>query len=536
MNDPFGSMHTQPHSLLTPDQIAFCQAHHSLHHFLRQSWRFIEGSTLFIDNWHLQVISELLEAVCKRQIKRLLINIPPRSGKTSLISIALPAWAWIHNAEEKFLYASYAESLSLEHSLKCRRLIESPWYQERWGHLYQLAADQNAKGFFENTAGGYRIATSVGGSSTGKGGSILICDDPNNVKDGESEAKREETNKWFSTVWSTRLNNHKNDVHIVVQQRLHEQDVSGVILDHDEEGEWVKLILPNEFEESRRSKTIVLPSTNGKIWQDPRMTEGELLCTERFGEKETRGLKKILGSYAYAGQYQQRPSPAGGGIIKREWFKIWQEPEMPNVQYVFQSWDTAFSEEKSGSYSAMTCWGVFLDRHGNENVILLSAWRDHVEYHDLKKMVRRLCFDYRDIRKEHDPSFKGRHTDSVMIEAKASGQSLIQDLRRTSAGVSVTAFDPGQYGDKDMRLRRVADVVEGGLVWLPSLAPGSSRLQPFAEDLLEEVLSFPKGKYRDLTDTLSQALIKLKEKRFLVLMPDLWECEPSYEAPKVYCE
>lgn len=344
---------------------SFLRAELSLYAFLKQAWTWIEGGTPFVGSWHISAIAEHLEACYRREIRNLMIHVPPRSSKTSLISIAFPAWVWIHNPQEKFLYASYANSLSLEHSLKCRRLIESPWYQERWGDRVKLSSDQNAKGFFDNTAGGYRIATSVGATATGRGGSILICDDPNNALEGESEVKRDSTNQWYSQVWSTRLNDAKKDVKIIVQQRIHDLDVSGYILGQEGSEEWVKLILPNEFESSRRSRTIILPSTNGKVWEDPRTQERELLCTTRFGEKETDRYKKELGSYGYAGQYQQRPSPEGGGIIKIAWFKWWKEETPPPVSLLIQSWDTAYGDKPTSSYSACTTWGVFYDMYEN---------------------------------------------------------------------------------------------------------------------------------------------------------------------------
>lgn len=153
-------------------------AEFSLYQFIKQAWKSIEGDVLFIDNWHIQAICEHLEACYRREIKNLLINIPPRSSKSSLISIALPAWVWLHNPQEKFMFASYAHSLSMEHSLKCRRLIESNWYQQNWSNKFSLTKDQNAKKFFENNKKGYRISTSVGASATGSGANWLICDDP----------------------------------------------------------------------------------------------------------------------------------------------------------------------------------------------------------------------------------------------------------------------------------------------------------------------------------------------------------------------
>lgn len=487
--------------------ISRCQAEQSLYEFLKQAWFWIEGDTPFIDSWHIAAIAEHLEACYRRQIKNLLIHVPPRSSKTSLISIAFPAWVWLHSPPEKFMYASYAAVLALEHSLKCRRLIESPWYQERWGNLVRLAADQNAKGFFENTAGGYRISTSVGSAATGRGGNILVCDDPNNAKDGESEVKREGTNLWWDQVWSTRLNDPKNDVKIVVQQRLHERDISGHIMTNDAENEWVKLILPMEFEIARRSKTVILPSTQGAIWQDPRTKEGELLCPLRFGEKEIRTYKKDLGTYGYSGQYQQRPSPPTGGIIKKAWFQWWKQDRPPVIKHVIQSWDTALETKDTNSYSACTTWGVF-EHQGAQNIILLSLWRERVEYPDLRAMAQRLYRDYRDNGK-NDLKPDGRHVpDVVLVEAKVSGISLIQDLTR--AGISAFRFDPNKYGDKVQRVRLITHLIEGGRVWLPSCPPEYTRLRPFAEVFLEEVTAFrPTIESRDLVDTMTQVLLRL---------------------------
>lgn len=521
----------EPHRFLTEadnfaDFVAMnierCHAEASLYTFLRQAWFWIEGGTPFVESWHIEAIAEHLEACYRRDIRNLLIHVPPRSSKTSLISIAFPAWVWTRNPSEKFMYASYASVLALEHSLKCRRLIEAPWYQQRWGNKVRLATDQNAKGFFENTAGGYRISTSVGAAATGRGGSILICDDPNNAKDGESEAKREGANMWWDQVWSTRLNDPKRDVKIVVQQRLHERDISGHILANDATQEWVRLVLPMEFETARRSKTIILPSSNGVPWQDPRTTEGELLCSLRFGVKEISIFKRDLGTYGYAGQYQQRPAPPEGGIIKKAWFPWWKFASPPSLKHVIQSWDTAFETKDTSSYSACTTWGVF-ERDSAHNVVLLSLWRGKVEYPELRAMAQRLARDYRDSGTA-DIKPSGHHKpDIVLVESKASGIYLIKDLQR--AGVPAFRFDPTKYGDKLQRVRLVTHLIEGGRVWLPAKPPDYSRLRPFADLFLEEAASFgPSRDSRDLVDTMTQVLLRLSQSG--------WVLHPSDEIPE----
>ena len=475
----------------------------SLYTFFKQAWPSLEGATPFVDGWHIGAIAEHLEAVFKRQIKRLLINVPPRSGKSSLVSAAFPAWVWLHKPSEKFLYASYAGSLSMEHSLKCRRLIESEWYVSRWGRQVQLTSDQNAKSFFDNTAGGYRIATSVGGSSTGKGGSILICDDPNNAKDGESEVKRDSTNKWKAQVWSTRLNDPKNDCEIVIQQRLQEQDVSGIILSDDRKEEWVKLILPNEFEEGRRTKTMILPSSQGKVWQDPRTQEGELLCPERFGKQETDRAKKELGSYGYAGQYQQRPSPEEGGIIKKAWFKWWKNEGSPDIEMIIQSWDMAYTTNKTSSYSVCTTWGYFNNEYGLGSLILLGMWRDKVGDEELRKRVKRLYFDYRDTGPVRNPALKGQTVGPCLVEVKANGRPILEDLHR--AGIPAIGCDPGKYG-KIERVRHITHLIEAGVIWLPAQSPHYTSLLPFAQDFERHMTLFPNAETRDVVDSMTQCL------------------------------
>lgn len=510
---------------LSPEEIelSIINAELSLYEFLKQAWPIIEGKTPFIDNWHLKVIAEHLEACYRREIKNLLINVPPRTSKTSLISIAFPAWVWLQNPEERFMYASYAHSLSTEHSLKCRRLIESDWYQERWADKYQLAKDQKAKMLFENNKGGCRIATSVGSVATGKGGSILIVDDGNNARDGESAVKRESTNKWWDQVWSTRLNNPLRDVRIVVQQRIHEKDMTGHILANDNEKEWLRLIIPMEFEEKRKAKTVILPSTSGKIWEDPREKEGELLWPERFPLKIINRLQRELGSYGYAGQYQQRPSPEGGGHIKKAWFKKWTMPTPPKYELILQSWDTAFSDKPDAAYSACTTWGVWRssDDYEIQNIMLLSMWRGRVGYPELRERAKRLNRDYKDTGIHQNMYPAMARVDVCLIEAKATGDPLIRDLR--NAGIRAIPYIP--KGDKNSRVQIVLPYIESGLVWLPTESKNEDRLLPFADEFVESVSSFPNAESRDLVDTMTQALSYIRDHAHLRHPKDKYEDE-----------
>lgn len=412
-----------------------------------------------------------------------------------------------------FLFASYSKQVSLEHSRKCKMLIESDWYQHRWGHLVKMSPDQATKGHFVTTGFGYRIATSVGAGGTGLGANVLVQDDTNNAKDGESKITREGTNDWVSRVWSSRLNpSGPIAAHVLVQQRVHEMDVSGFTISQDKNNDWVKLILPMEFESSRKAKTIILPSTNGKIWEDPRTKEGELMCPHYLDEEAIDSLKTSLGRYNYAGQYQQRPTPESGGIIKRQDFRIWTKKELPPIQYMVQSWDTALTDRETSDYTACTTWGTFLDENKIKNVILLYAWRDRVNYSDMLKRAVRLQKNCKDIYQEELPADRNFKPDVILIEAKAAGHPLISDL--VSKGISVRSFNPGKYGDKTNRVHLSSPFIECGRVWV--VQDQANKLMPDHEMVVEECIKFPKGESDDLVDTVTQAILFLSKEKCIL--------------------
>lgn len=502
-------------------------AEKSFYEFTKQAWTASSGpSSPYVDGWHIQAICEHLEALYNRQIRKLIINLPPRCGKSSIISVFLPAWVWIHRPDEEFFYASYAHSLALRDSLACRRLILSEWYQYRWGHLFQLRRDQNSKVKFDNDKNGYRSSTGLSGSLTGFGGSFNVLDDPNNVSEGESDAIRNSTNDTISAAWSTRVNNPKKAVQLIVQQRIHAKEVSGYIMENDVDKEWVRCIIPMEFEENRRAKTIILPSTNGKVWQDPRKKEGELLWPAMYGEKELRSLKNMLGSeYRIAGQLQQRPSPQEGSILKREWFCWWKMEKPPQLLQTIQSWDTALESNDKSAYSACTTWGLFNDQNMIPNLILLSLWRGKLEYPELRSLAKRLYADYRDDGEQVDFRPDGKHVpDIVLVEAKVSGISLFQDFRR--AGIPAFKWDPG-HDDKIQRVRVVSSYIECGRVWVPAKPPDYTKLRKFSDVLVENCCLFPNDESRDIVDTMTQVLQRLVRGGWLKHARD----DNEYEAP-----
>lgn len=505
----------------------------SLHEFCRQAWPQVEGGREFQDNWHIGAICEHLEAVTNGQIRNLLINIPPRMTKSTMVGIMWPAWAWLHDPGIKWMFSTFAHVLTLRDSRRCRALMTSKWYQTRWANKFSFIEDFNTLVRFDNDKGGYRIATSVDTQTMGDGGDIIVCDDTNNTRDS-SDTMLDSTIDWWTTVMPTRLNSFKTARRVVMQQRTHERDHSGYILSTDPDS-WVKLILPMEFETKRRCVTVPLPSTGGKPWMDPRTVEGELLDANRIGQKELKQLKKELGSvYAISGQLQQRPSPAAGGMILRSWFQLWKSSDPPQLSYTLMSIDTAMSERKEAAYSAATTWGVFTNDQGVPCVILMATWREQCEYPELRSRIQRLSRNYLDdgpgIRNDKLPP------DLVLIEAKSSGVSLLQDLRR--AGVMAHGFNPDKMGDKVQRVRLVTPLLESGRVYVPARAdrdPNSgtifyNRPRAFADTFIDQCTRFPKGDSRDMVDTMSMGLWKIMQSGFVWNRDDEGPREPDYRS------
>lgn len=520
---------------IATELLARAKAKDCFYEFVKQAWPIVEGSRPFVDGWHIKAVCDHTEAMIRGQIRNLLVNQPPRTMKSTSISVMLVAWTWITWPEKKFLYASYAHSLAERDSILCRRLIKSDWYQRRWGDVFKILDDQDKIVKFSNNKAGVRQICSPGGSTTGEGGDYLIADDPNSAGDGQSEATRESTISWWKTTWSSRGNEAKKVCRLVVQQRIHEIDISGYILSHDPNNEWIHLLLPMEFEIARRARTVKLPGTN-KVWEDPRQVEGELLWPEQVGPKELQSLKNNLGSeYNIAGQLQQRPSPEGGGIIKKTWFPYWKSSSPPNLELIIQSWDTALESTKANAYSACCTFGIFKDKNGLANIILLSMWRGNVEYPDLRRLAVRLFHDYRDDDMDKPIKPSGHHkVDILLVEAKASGISLIQDLIR--AGLSPTRFDPTKHGDKIQRVRTVSHFMENGRVWLPAKPPAYDQLRKFADIFLYELSVFPNGSSRDLVDCLTQVLIRLKLDGWIRHSqdPEYEEYETTYREEPLY--
>jgi len=452
-------------------------AERSLLEFCRQAWHVLEPGVRFIDGWHLAAVCEHLQAVSEGRITRLCINMPPRHMKSLAVSVFWPAWTWTVQPRRRFIYASYARQLSVRDSLKCRRLIASPWYQQRWGARFALCSDQNAKHRFENSETGFRLATSVGGQATGEGGDFVVADDPHNAPEVHNEKRRRAVLLWWDQAMSTRCNDPRTGAMVIVMQRLHEQDLSGHVL---QQGGYVHLSLPAMYEGRRVFSTA--PPELGLQIRDPRDTEGQPLWPERFDAEAVARIARALGSWAAAGQLQQRPAPAAGGIFKTSWWMRFQRP--PASGRTIQSWDTAFKTGETSAWSVGQTW-----REGEDGYYLLDQVRKRLEYPELRRAL--VAF--------HD-TWK---PDAVLVEDKASGQSLVQELRRSTRLplVPVRVVD----GDKVMRAHAVSPLIEAGKVFLPQQAP-------WLEDFLDEVSRFPNSSYADQTDAMTQALQHLTGK------------------------
>ena len=513
----FDLYQSQREIVLTPEENELKRALESnFHHFVGWSWNFIE-TVPFVDGWHLQAMCRHLELAARFETKSLIINIPPRCAKSTILSM-FNAWVWAQHPHLKFLCISGSKSLAIKDSNRCRRIIEAKEYKKFWGHLVKIRVDSKAKQSYETTAHGQRLSRSMRGSVRGEGGNFLIIDDGNTDQDYVSDTTREAANEYLDSNISLRESDPKKTCLINVQQRLHEFDLTGHMLKKG--GALVHFRLPMEFEADNPCKTVPLKAGESP-WIDPRTIDGELLWPQRFDQEAVERAKLNLRTdYNIAGQLQQRPAPRQGGLIKRAWFQIWKDARLPETMMVLQSWDTALTVSADSCYSACTTWGVFQDDRGYNNLVLLNAWRGKLEYPDLKTMMIRCSEDYfcQDLLSPVKPV---RRPDIILLEKAANGDSLIQDLHRS--GITVTPFNPRHFGftssggfGKIGRAILASSLIEQGFVHVPAVAPKFDVLYKYADMFLTAIQSFPRGDGADLVDSMSQAILYLMRTQELI--------------------
>ena len=454
-----------------------------LKHYMRQAWDIIEPSR-FVDGWHLDAIIDALTAVSNRTLgsQHLILNVPPRHTKSLTVEVMFPSWLWITKPETRFLCSSYAEDLSIRDSIKCRSLIQSNWYQRRWGNRFKLAGDQNAKTRFNNDKGGHRLATSVGGMTTGEGGDIILVDDPHNVLDSVamSEKGLQNTLDWWDLVMPTRLNDPKNGIYIIIMQRCHPKDLTGHIL--AKELDAVHICLPAEYDRKHPN-----------LWpNDPRTTDGELICPERFGRKEIDGLKKKLGTFGASGQLQQLPTPREGGMIKPGWFKI--VPAMPTEsRRRLRFWDRAATQKRKSNDPDWTA-GAKVSRTSDGRIFIehIAAFRESSMENE-RRITQRAKLDGSDVQIyiEQEPGSSGVDTIDHYCRNVLNGFA-VRGKRST--------------GSKESYIDVLAAQAEAGNVYIVR--------QNEADDewialFLQQVEQFPIGIHDDLLDAVAKAYCEI---------------------------
>ncbi len=490
--------------------------------FIRHFWHVLEPGRPFVEGWALRTMCKHLTAVTDGHITRLLINVPPGSMKSLLVNVFWPAWEWSakNRPDLRYISFSYASHLTWRDNQKFLDLIESRDFQALYGKRFALKDKSKVK--VSNTGTGFKFATSVGGVGTGERGDRVLLDDPHNVKESESDVVRTETVRWFKEAMSNRLNDMTKSVIIVIMQRVHEDDVSGAIL-ADKLG-YVHLCMPMEFEPDRRCTTYM----RGKpFWTDPRKFTDECFWPERF-DPAAVVMCKLLGEHAFAGQYQQRPEPRGGGLFKRHYWRRWElkEPalKLPKLHYVVASLDGAFTEKKENDPSGFTCWGAFTDLEGNASALTLTAWRKHLPLHGKCREKRKdepwaaykldTGHDWGLVQWLNYECHRWGGVDKLLIENKANGHDVASEMLRLFAWGKfvVELVDPGQ-NDKFARAIAVQPVFAEGLVYTLEDKLG----RKWVTDLITELAMFPRGRYDDQVDSTTQALKWLRKSGFLVM-------------------
>ncbi|MEE8341979.1 MAG: phage terminase large subunit [Candidatus Neomarinimicrobiota bacterium] len=451
---------------------------HSFFEFVKISWDIVEPRE-FVNDWHIELICDHLQWCYERKIKRLIINIPPGCAKSLICSVFFPVWIWIKSPETKVLSGSHTIAFSIRDTIKSRNLINSDWFKFNWGHIFKMASDQNQKTVYLNDCFGERRLFSTGGGVTGARGDVIIYDDPINAMDAHSSTKIESCNLFFSETLSTRLNDPVKSIIIIIMQRLNQNDLTGFLLQMKQENSkqsgWTHLCLPMRFDSNRANKF------------DPRTKQGEIL-TNLHTEQSIVDLETNLGTYGSASQLQQTPSPIEGGYLKLEWFNYYSE--LPNAKYFTWSWDTAIKKGQHNDYSVGTFWAECDNGH-----YLVDLWRQKVEYPELKNQMQIL--------------FENQKSREVLIEDKASGQQLLQDLKR-SGKIPIIAMVPGKNmgSSKEERVSLCSPMFESGKVFFP-------KNKSWCRIVIDELINFPNAMHDDILDTISQYLARRTANRGL---------------------
>ena len=431
--------------------------------FVRHVWpSFIAGD-------HHKIFAEKLEKVARGELKRLIVNMPPRHTKSEFASYLFPAWVMGQKPETKIIQATHTAELAVGFGRKVKNLLDSDIYRDVFPEI-QLARDAKASGRWSTDRGGEYYAVGVGGALAGRGADLCIIDDPVSEQDALSPTALDNIYEWYTSGPRQRL--QPGGAIIIVMTRWSIRDLTAKVLKKQAEGgadQWEVVEFP-----------AIFPDTDNVLWP------------EFWSRDELEGVRASIPVAKWNAQYLQNPTAEEGAIIKREWWNVWDHDDPPVVDYVIQSYDTAFTKSERADYSAITTWGVFYPDEGDEAaIILLDAEKGRWEFPELKDAALRLY-------EEFEP-------DMVLIEQKASGTPLTQDLRKM--GIPVSGFTPGRGADKFSRMNACSPVFESGLVYAPETR--------WAEEVIEECASFPNGEHDDLADSMTQAILRFRQGGFI---------------------
>lgn len=439
--------------------------------FLTRAFYELNPQTRLLMAPYIELMAARLEDCRQGRIKRLIINIPPRHLKSHAASISFVAWLLGHQPTSQIICASYGQDLADKLALDTRKVMLSAWYQSLFST--RLAPDKQAVNDFMTTKQGGRMATSVGGVLTGRGADFIILDDPLKPEDALSETRRQAVNDWYDSTLLSRLNDKTRGCIIVIMQRLHQDDLVGHVLGKDD---WTVLSFPAiaEMDEHHAFPSVLGMHTYAR-------RAGEPLHPERESLESLQMAQGRIGEYNFSSQYQQNPIPQGGAIVKAKWLLEYEDlPTDDQIRYRLQSWDTATKTKDMNDYSVCTSW--IADKQGRN--YLVEVIRKKLDYPDLKRAVIEAANRFR--------------PHKVLIEDKASGSSLIQDLKRDGL-LAIQAYQPPAGQDKIMRLHVQTHMFEAGKVLLPKQAP-------WLHDYRLELLGFPGCKNDDQVDSTTQAL------------------------------
>jgi predicted phage terminase large subunit-like protein len=448
------------------------RAKRSLHYFVATfAWPALNPATPFQDNWHVGAICEHLEAVASGQIKRLLINMPFRMLKSTIVSQAFPAWDWLRNPSREFLTASYAGDVAMRDAVDARRVIESPNYQLAFGDAFQLTTDQNVKTRYENNRRGRRTVTSTDAAGTGFGGDIRIVDDPVSAKKADSPLEIAKSIEWWRGTMATRANDPRTGAAIVVHQRLNSNDLTGYLL--SEETGWDHLVLPMRFDPELRKTTSL-----GFV--DPRKERGELLHPERLPEETVRGMEASIGKYHTDAQLQQNPAPRSGVIFKRSDWKYWKA--LPQLEETVISVDCTFKDLESSDYVAIQAWGRVGANH-----YLRRRLKERLSFSGTVDAIRTFAAMFPE-------------KIAVLIEDKANGTAVINTLKGQIGGI----IEVQPEGGKVARAYAMQPEHEAGNIFIPDPAVDKAEVGGDIEVFLSEASSFPGAPNDDEVDAMTQ--------------------------------